>query len=192
MNSHDEHYSAHLLHFAALHWEELDSRRDDVSHEYSLLSEAELCLCGTKWELGGEPAGSGPRNPSGRTPNSLRLDFLTAYSALPMRWKSRTEVFLLTHGCWPDKITYLRQRCDPCRAKGLFECEHSKFWACHRRRITIETAALTTSRYSLASGASSTQTPHRPQDALPERGSVWEYMARYLHPECRCFGEKAA
>ncbi len=195
---HEEHYSAHLLHSGAIHFAELDSRRDDFNREYALLSESELCLCGTKWSVAGEAAARGLRNPSGRTPSTLRLDLLVAYKALPIRWRGRTIVYLLTHETHDLAIRHKGAPCDHAYSgerlnerTGRWEVGHlvlhnesqilqmlssPEFEARHRRRIALESFLQ----------------PERDQDAWPERESPWSYMARTLHPVCRCFPTKAA
>lgn len=155
--SREEHYSAHEIHFLVRHWEEIESRGPDLAREFSLLHDAEICLCGTPWATSGEPGGSGARRPSGRTPATARLDILRAYAALPLRWRGRTRVYLMLVLGLPER--------------AVDELRPPEFEARHRRRIALE-AFLQPDRAG--------------ESATPER-SVWVEMARFLHPECFCF-----
>lgn len=161
------HYSAHLLHFACLHWEELESRKEDIRREYLLLGDGELCLCGTKWAVGGESARGGQHSRDGISVSTLQLDVRRAYDALPMTWRGRTVVYLHIELGWTDaRIHESMARCRPCTQHQLADCIHNEFSARHRRRIVLETLGQSA----------------RPQDRLPERQSPWTYMAEFLHP----------
>lgn len=160
--SREDHYSAKMLHFAAVHWPELESRKEDIRREYALLGEGEICLCGTKWAIGGDSARGGPRNTGDMDISSMRLDFERAYQALPMPWEGRTKVYLMI------RLGYTEQQVANMLRTG-------EFLARHRRRIALESFGQ----------------PARPQDAIRETESAWVYMARFLHPVCRC-GDRAA
>jgi hypothetical protein len=175
------HYSAKQLHFAALHYHEMESRKQDVAREYALLGDGELCLCGTMGAVGGL-AGGGALGPhDGIQVSTLQLDLQRAYAALPMRWRGRTVVYLMLHETHAMEIRHpAGEACrDPDHRRTHTEDQilqmmaTPEFEARHRRRIALE----------------SFMQPVREQDSLPERSSPWAWMASWLHPVCRC-GER--
>lgn len=123
--------------FFLWHFLELDSResREALRREFMLLREHEYCRCTKPHQDEPAPRGGSSIHGSRMPADSIILDLRRAYSAMPLHWQARTEVWLMMGGTHPDTIEDMRR--------------NGKFIRAHRRRIAVESMAQTTMRGGL-------------------------------------------
>lgn len=146
-------YSPKWLRFLAWHAEEwLDSQvvPSYLYDEFEHLSPSRICSCGSRTQADDEPPGHGGVFESKLPTSVVKLDFLRAYSALPMWWRGRTEAWLLLQGI---------------SEQAQHDAGDYGFAAWHRSRLKEEIGQQKSPAAAIG---------------LLRGDSVWDVMSRYL------------